>query len=237
MRYFVFISDQKSSCFFFVPSTPAKWNSFCNHRNRKVVGGKHNVLVHYVDVSAPNPSGVVLWIPFRWDILYSFLIKNHHIVFVPSTAAKWISFHNHKDRKVVGGKDNVLILYVTAIASNPSSVVLCNPFKWDILCSYLIKNHLVIFVHATTANRIPFCNRRNRKVVGGKHNILIHYLDVSAPDSSGYVLCNPFKWDILCSYLLKNVAQQRNESQNIPISASRCLLHWNTNQPFPYHLC
>ncbi|OEU07263.1 hypothetical protein FRACYDRAFT_251371 [Fragilariopsis cylindrus CCMP1102] len=26
-----------------------------------MVGGKHNVLEHYVDVSAPSPSGIVLW--------------------------------------------------------------------------------------------------------------------------------------------------------------------------------
>ena len=29
----------------------------------------HNVLVHLVDASAPNPFGVVLCNPFKWDIL------------------------------------------------------------------------------------------------------------------------------------------------------------------------
>ena len=62
----------------------------------------------------------------------SFLIKNH-VVCLPSTPAKWISFRNHRDRKVVGGKHNSLILYVNASASNLSGFVLCNPFKWDIL--------------------------------------------------------------------------------------------------------
>ena len=42
-----------------VPTTLAKQFLFLNHMNRKVVGGTHNVVVHYVDVSAPNPSGVV----------------------------------------------------------------------------------------------------------------------------------------------------------------------------------
>ena len=85
-----------------------------------------------------------------------------------------------------------------ASTPDPFGVVLCNPFKWDILCSFLTKN-LVIFVFATTANRISFPNHRNRNVVGGKHNVLVHYLDVSAPDPSSAVLCNLFKWDILCS--------------------------------------
>ena len=62
-----------------VPSTPpAKWISFRNHRNRKVVGGKHNVLVHYVNASAINSSSFVLWNPFRW------VFSNHIILCIPS---------------------------------------------------------------------------------------------------------------------------------------------------------
>ena len=38
-----------------------------------------------------------------------------------------------------------------------------------------------------------FLNNRNRKVVGGTHNVLVHYVDVSAPESSGIVLCNPVR--------------------------------------------
>ena len=55
---------------FSVPSTTAKWISFHNHRNRKVVGGKHNVLIHYLDICAPDPSSVVLCNLFIWDILW-----------------------------------------------------------------------------------------------------------------------------------------------------------------------
>ena len=80
-----------------------------------------------------------------------------------------------------------------ATTPNPSGVVLCNPFKQDIVCSFLIKNHLAIFVPSTTVNQISFHNHRNRKVVGGKHNILPLYVDVSAPNPSGVVLCNTFK--------------------------------------------
>ena len=127
-------------------------------KNIKVVGGKHNVLVLYVDASAPNPSGVVLCNPFIWDILYSYLIKNHVVVFVPSTPAKWISFRNQRNRKVVGGNHNVLLLYVDASTPDSSGVVLCNPFIWDILYSFLIKNHVVVGVPSTTVKWILFCN-------------------------------------------------------------------------------
>ena len=62
--------------FFFLPQ---KWNAFIlflNHMGREVVGGKHNVLVHYVHVYAPDPAGVVLWNPFIGDILWIILIDN-----------------------------------------------------------------------------------------------------------------------------------------------------------------
>jgi hypothetical protein len=40
----LFISDKKSCCYF-LPATEAKQILFLNHRNRKVVGGKHNIIV------------------------------------------------------------------------------------------------------------------------------------------------------------------------------------------------
>ena len=121
----------------------------------------------------------------KWDILCSlFLIKNHHVVFVPSTTVDRISFCNHRNRKVVGGKHNVLLIYVDVRALDPSGVVLYNPFFWDIM-------------YSTPAKWIPFCNHKNRKVVGGKHNVLVLYVNASAPNPSGVVICNPFKWDIL----------------------------------------
>ena len=87
---------------------------------------------------------------------------------------------------------------IDASAPNPSGVVLCNPFKWDILLFIiLIKNHVVVCVPSTTAKWITFCNHKNRKVVGDKHNVLVSYVDASAPSLSVFVLCNLFKWDIL----------------------------------------
>ena len=67
---------------------PCQMRHFVVHFDREVVGGKHNVLVHYMDVSAPDPSGVVLCNPFKWDNVCSFLIKNHLVVSVPSTTVK-----------------------------------------------------------------------------------------------------------------------------------------------------
>ena len=43
-----------------VSTSLAKQMLFHNPMNKKVVGGTHNILVHFVDVSTPNPSGVVI---------------------------------------------------------------------------------------------------------------------------------------------------------------------------------
>ena len=75
MRYYVVHFDWKS-CFFCVPAIKPEWILCHNHRKRKVIGCKHNVLVYYVNVCAPDPAGVVLWNPFIWDILWFILIEN-----------------------------------------------------------------------------------------------------------------------------------------------------------------
>ena len=68
------------------------------------------------------------------------------------------------------------------LCTHPSGVVLCNHFKWDILWFISIKNHVIIIcVPTTLAKRIFFGNHMNKKVVGGKHNVLVHYVDVYAP--------------------------------------------------------
>ena len=77
-----------------------------------------------------------------------------------------------------------------------------------------------VCVCALTAKQILFLNHRNRKVVGGAHNVLVHYIDDFAPNLSGVVLCNPFIWIFCCCSF-----------QNIPISAAYYLLHWNIIQP------
>ena len=125
----------------------------------------------------------------------SFLIQNH-VICVPTIKVKWILFLDHRNRKLVGGKQNVLIYYVNVCAPDPPGVVVWNPFIWDILCSFLIQNH-VICVPAIKAKWILFIDHRKRKLVWGKHNVLVHCVDASAPDPSGVVRCNTFKWDIL----------------------------------------
>ena len=97
----------------------------------------------------------------------------------------------------VGGTHNVLVQYVVDGAPNPSDVILCNPFKWDILLFSSDQKSYIVCVPAVTVNRILCRNHRYRKVVGGTHNVLVHYMDDSAPSPSDVVLCNPFKWDIL----------------------------------------
>ena len=47
--------------FVYIPQqqTAAKSNLLFNRRNKKVLGGKHHVLVYYADASTPDPEGVV----------------------------------------------------------------------------------------------------------------------------------------------------------------------------------
>ena len=59
-------------------------------------------------------------------------------------------------------------------------------------CSLLVKNQFVC-VRASTAKQILFLNHRNRKVVGGKYNVLVHWRNVGVSNPSGFVLCNPSK--------------------------------------------
>ena len=116
-------------------------------------------------------------------------VKNLVIICVPATKGKWILFLNHKDRKDVGGKHNALVHYVDASA--PTHLVLSSAtLSNEIFCgTFLIKN-LVICVPTTLAKRIFFHNHMYKKVVGGKHNVLVHYVDDCAPNLSGVVLYN-----------------------------------------------
>ena len=126
-----YISDPKS--YFFCDSSET--NFIPQPQKIKVVEGKHNVLVHYVDVSATGLFGVVFCNPFKWIILYFIFSDPKSCYFcVPASIAKWILFLNHRNRKVIGCQHNVLIVhYLNITAPNLFGVVLCNPFKWDIL--------------------------------------------------------------------------------------------------------
>ncbi|OEU06255.1 hypothetical protein FRACYDRAFT_255481 [Fragilariopsis cylindrus CCMP1102] len=56
-------------------------------RNRRVIGGKHNVLIHYVDASAPNPFGAVSATLSNEIFCGSSLIQNL-VIFVRASTAK-----------------------------------------------------------------------------------------------------------------------------------------------------
>ena len=142
-----------------MPSTAVKWISLRNHRNKKVVQGKHNVLIHYVDVFAPNPSVVVHCNSFIWDILWFISDRkscchNSKMNIIPQP----------QEQKVVGGKNNVLIHYVDVFAPDPSSDLLCHPFIWDILQFISIEYLAVCVPSTTTAEWISFLKHMNRNL-------------------------------------------------------------------------
>ena len=95
--------------------------------------------------------------------------------------------------KDVGGKHNVVVHY--GDDSAPSHLVLSSASpSYEIFCgSYLNKNHLDVFVRATTAKQFFSLNHIDINVVGGKDNVLVHYVDVCATNLFNLVLCNPFK--------------------------------------------
>ena len=180
---------------YFVCATTAKWILSLNHRNKKVVRDKHNVLVHYVNVCAPDPAGVVLWNPFKWDTLWFILIENLVIICVCAASVKFILFLNHRNKKVVEDQHNVLVPSVNVCAPDPAGVVLWNPFKWDtLLFHYYFWSKILLFLCACHKSIMHlFRNHMNRKVVGCQHNVLIYYVDASATGLFGVVLRNPFK--------------------------------------------
>ena len=69
-----------------------------------------------------------------------------------------------------------------------SSVTLSGDILWFIL----IKK-LVICVPTTLAKQNFIPQQQDQKVMGDKHNVLVHFLNVCAPKSSGIVLCNPVR--------------------------------------------
>ena len=149
-----------------------------------------------MDISAPNPYSVVLCNPFKWDILWFILIKK---------SCYFCACHKRKINSIPQPQEKKSFRRQTECSSTLWGCLCTWPIWWlstptlsnEIFCgSFLIQN-LAIFVCATTAKWILFLNHRNRKVVGGKHNVLAHYVNASAPDSSGVVLYNYFKWECL----------------------------------------
>ncbi|OEU19595.1 hypothetical protein FRACYDRAFT_235654 [Fragilariopsis cylindrus CCMP1102] len=63
----------------------------------------------------------------------------------------------------------------------------------EIFCGSFLTKNLVICVPTTLAKRFFSYNPMNKKLVGGKNNVLVHYADASALDPEGVVRCNTFK--------------------------------------------
>ena len=123
IRYFVFISDQKSS-FCFCAFHNSEMN-FIPHPQKKKSGRRQTQCSNtlYVDFSAPNLFVVVLCNTFKWDILWFILIKNL-VIFVPTALAKWILFFNHSNKKVGGCQHNALVYCVDVSAPDLQYLVL-----------------------------------------------------------------------------------------------------------------
>ena len=66
-------------------------------------------------------------------------------------------------------------------------------------CSFLTEN-LFVCVPSTIEKKIIWQLQTQKKGVGGKHNILVHYVDASAHDPSGVVLCNTFIFCCVCTH-------------------------------------
>ncbi|OEU09744.1 hypothetical protein FRACYDRAFT_248001 [Fragilariopsis cylindrus CCMP1102] len=101
-------------------------------KNRKVVGGKHNVLVHYVNVCAPDPSGALS----SATLVVHFDQKSCYYLFV-------------------GGKINALLHYVDVCAPDPSGVLSSATLPYEIFCNSSLIENLVVCVPSTTAKWIP----------------------------------------------------------------------------------
>ena len=73
-----------------MPTTLLKRILFLNQMNKKGLGGKHNVLVHCVNVCAPDSSDVVLFEPFQ---MRYFLVCTVHIHFKSLKCLLCVSLH------------------------------------------------------------------------------------------------------------------------------------------------
>ena len=67
----------------------------------------------------------------------------------------FFAFRNHRNRKVAGGTNNVIVHYVYISAPGPFGVVLCTPFKWDILW-FIISDRKSCFLCASHKSEMNF---------------------------------------------------------------------------------
>ena len=125
----------KIMLFFCVPTTKARWILFLNHRNRKMVGGKHNVLLHNVNACAHLTQLVLFSATLSNEIFCgSFLVQNHVVICVPTTSAKRIFFQQPHKQKSCGRQTE---------CSSTLCEYLCT---WLIWCCHLKPSQMRYFV-------------------------------------------------------------------------------------------
>ena len=115
----------------------------------------------YVDVSAPDPSVVVLS-TISDEI---FCCSENLVVFLPATKVKQSLFLNHRNRKVAGGKHNVLVymwMLVHPTYLMLSSATLSNDIFCCSLFLFLIKNHVFCECNNRELNFIPQPHEKKR---------------------------------------------------------------------------
>ena len=130
---------------------------------------------------------------------------------------------------------------ITLIGYTTALCFLLQPFYLRcFVVHFWLKKSGCCCVRASKAKQIVSINHMDRKVVGGKFNVLVHYVDDCLPNLSGVVFCNPSIWDILLFISGQKSAfspfkNSKMNSETYPYYLSgKCQLNWNTNQPFLY---
>ena len=160
-----------------------------------ILFNNHNVLVYYVDVSASDLSGVVLWNPFKWDILW----------FISDQKSCYLcAYHISKTNFIPQPQEQKTCRRHIQWSSTLCECLCTQLIRYYCLQHFQIRYFLVHFDQKSCylcayhiSKTIFFPNHRDRKVARDKHNVLIHFVDACAPNLFGVIICNPFIiWDI-----------------------------------------
>ena len=87
-----------------------------------------------------------------------------------------------------------------------SSATLSN----EIFCGSFLTKNLVICVPTTLAKQILFHNPINKNLVGGKHHVLIHYMEATAPNQKRVFLWRHLNERFLGAFCLKKSQEQKS---------------------------
>ena len=110
-----------------------------------------------------------------------------------------------QDQKSCGRQTQCSNTLCECLCARPIWCCPMEPFQMRYFVVHFLNKTLVVFVPTTLAKQTLFLNHRSKNFIGCKDNAPIHHADASAPGTSGVVLCNPFKWDVLWFILIKNL--------------------------------